>query len=143
MGNRKADKHIDEAGRKLVGANLLREMQDAQILRDTSDKFRELERLAKKLSPTGEGPSRSTIQRITAGQVGASIDNLLLLARAMEVPPYRLFLTTAERDNVYNVKELMSRTTMAAGEKQEKEPGRSESRDSDSARPSLQRSRRP
>lgn len=140
MGNRKNDKYIDAAGRKLVGANLLREMKDAQALADERDKFRALEQLAKELSPNNESPSRSTIQRITKGQVGTSIDNLFLLARAMSVPPYRLFLDDQQHTTVHDLNDLVSRAAQRnTNKKHVPKTGRDEGTDADVDRPTLRR----
>lgn len=141
MGNRKSDKYIDAAGRRLIGANLRREMEIA--LADKADKYRALADLAKELSKSGEAPSKSTIQRIVAGGVGTSIDNLFLLAQAMGVPPYRLFLNDVEQSVVHDVSELMQRASVPTKSKQEPRKGRDVGNDADVGRPSLHRGRRP
>lgn len=130
MGNRKKDKYIDDEGRRVIGRNLRREMESALV--DESDKFRALADRAKELSKSGEAPSRSTIQRICSGEVGTSIDNLFLLARAMEIPPYRLFLNDVEQTVVHDVSQLMNRVHDAPiKQKQEPRKARAEGKDTE------------
>jgi hypothetical protein len=104
MGNRKANKYIDDDGRKKVGAALRREME--RHFANDSDKFRALEAAARQFS--NEAPARSTIQRITTGEVGTSINQLFLLAKAMGIDPYRLFLDASQTKTVIDANELVS-----------------------------------